>query len=101
MEDEKMKKRIEALSRMTTKNGCTTHEEQVAQRKMKLLQELEQKRWKFKQAVEEKEERYQTTKPTFVEVFGEEIQQNQQETDFRKKFEELRQQNRQKWKIKQ
>jgi plasmid maintenance system killer protein len=96
--DERMKKRIEALSRMTTLNGATSNEEQIAQRKIQAIKEAQKRKNDFAARIEALNEKVE---PTKVNVYPEPLEEVNHPHDvmFRNKFEELKKNNRKKWGI--
>ena len=89
--DEKMQNRYDCLSRMTTKNGASSNEEQIAQRKMKLMNELNERQSTFEKRMGVES----TKKYTKVHVYYHE--DTPEEVNFRSKFEAIKEQNRKKW----
>jgi hypothetical protein len=92
--DEKMRKRMEALSRITTQNGATNNEEQIAQRKMKAMKKAQLRKESFTSRVEA------VSNPTKVNVYPLNEDVPPQDVAFAKQFEEIRRANRKKWNVK-
>jgi len=92
--DDKMRKRMEALSRMTTQNGATSNEQQIAQRKMKAIKEAQLREESFASRVKS------VSNPTQVKIHPVEESTNPYDANFRNQFEELKRANRKKWGIK-
>ena len=90
--DEKMQNRYDCLSRMTTKNGASSNEEQIAQRKMKLMNELNERQSTFEKRVGVEP----TKKYTKVHIYDQ-AEMPPEEVNFRSKFEAIKEQNRKKW----
>ena len=94
--DEKMQKRIEALSRMTTKNGASINEAEIAQRKLQALKEAELRKENFAARMKSAEK----PEPTKVNIYPMNESIDPQDMAFRNNFEELKKANRKRWNIK-
>ena len=93
-----MRKRMEALSRITTLNGATSNEEQIAQRKMQAMKDKQLREESFMSRVQKREQ--EAVQPTKVNIYPMNEEVNPHDAAFARQFEELRKANRKKWGIK-